>query len=123
LGGDIRLNAPIERIVTAEGKVTGIQRESGQREAFEIVVSNADIGHTYNSLLSHDVLGATTRREDSEMSHSMSVVLIYFGTRKKYPNLAQHNVIFGLRYKELLEVFLIEVSGRRFFALPSRALP
>jgi phytoene desaturase len=29
--------------------------------------------------------------------------LIYFGTKKTYPNLAHHNVIFGPRYKGLLD--------------------
>ena len=32
----------------------------------------------------------------------MSLFLIYFGTRRKYPNLQHHNVIFGPRYRELL---------------------
>jgi phytoene desaturase len=37
------------------------------------------------------------------MRHSMSLLLIYFGTRRRYPGLAHHNVIFGPRYRELLE--------------------
>lgn len=36
------------------------------------------------------------------MRHSMSLFLIYFGTRRKYPGLAHHNIIFGPRYRELL---------------------
>jgi phytoene desaturase len=32
----------------------------------------------------------------------MSLFLIYFGTRRQYPNLLHHNIIFGPRYKELL---------------------
>ena len=32
----------------------------------------------------------------------MSLFLIYFGTKRKYPNLQHHNVIFGPRYRELL---------------------
>jgi phytoene desaturase len=36
------------------------------------------------------------------MRHSMSLFLIYFGTRRRYPGLAHHNVIFGPRYRELL---------------------
>jgi phytoene desaturase len=33
----------------------------------------------------------------------MSLFLIYFGTRKKYPNLLHHNIIFAPRYRELLQ--------------------
>ena len=32
----------------------------------------------------------------------MSLFLIYFGTRRRYPNLLHHNIIFGPRYRELL---------------------
>ena len=33
----------------------------------------------------------------------MSLFLIYFGTNRKYENLAHHNVLFGPRYKGLLD--------------------
>ena len=32
----------------------------------------------------------------------MSLFLIYFGTRRRYPNLLHHNIIFGPRYRALL---------------------
>ena len=32
----------------------------------------------------------------------MSLFLIYFGTKKQYPDLLHHNIIFGPRYRELL---------------------
>jgi phytoene desaturase len=37
------------------------------------------------------------------MSYGMSLFLIYFGTRKLFPDLQHHNVIFGPRYRELLQ--------------------
>ena len=36
------------------------------------------------------------------MRWSMSLFLIYFGTDRKYPDLAQHSIIFGPRYQGLL---------------------
>ena len=32
----------------------------------------------------------------------MSLFVIYFGTRRRYPQLAHHDILFGPRYKELL---------------------
>ena len=37
------------------------------------------------------------------MRHSMSLFLIYFGTERRHPHLAHHNVMFGPRYRELLD--------------------
>jgi phytoene desaturase len=33
----------------------------------------------------------------------MSLFLIYFGTKKQYPDMAHHTVLFGPRYRELLK--------------------
>ncbi|MCG3205119.1 MAG: Phytoene desaturase (lycopene-forming) [Elusimicrobia bacterium] len=115
LGGDIRLSSPVEKIVTTGGRVTGIQTESGQREIFDGVVSDADVVHTYAHLLSQEPLAQAAAKKTQTMRHSMSLFLIYFGTRKRYPHLAHHNVIFGPRYKELLEdIFLKGVLADDF---------
>src|SRR5690606_525866 len=34
--------------------------------------------------------------------HSMSLFVLYFGTRRAYPKLVHHNVMFGPRYREHL---------------------
>ena len=44
-----------------------------------------------------------TRNRLQRMAYSMSLFLIYFGTRRQYPNLLHHNIIFGPRYRELLK--------------------
>src|SRR3989442_8673659 len=36
------------------------------------------------------------------MGWSMSLFLVYFGTRRRYPELAHHTVVFGPRYEGLL---------------------
>jgi phytoene desaturase len=101
LGGEIRLNTPVRRIAIGDGKVNGVTTDSGY-EAFDLVVSNADVMHTYDRLLGDEPGLARTRHRLRRMAYSMSLFLIYFGTRRQYPNLLHHNIIFGLRYRELL---------------------
>jgi phytoene desaturase len=101
LGGELRLNTPVEAIATGVGKVKGIVTAAGQ-EDFDLVVSNADVVHTYDWLLRDDAGATRMRRRLKRMTYSMSLFLIYFGTRRQYPNLLHHNIIFGPRYKELL---------------------
>ncbi|HEX6801468.1 MAG TPA: phytoene desaturase [Candidatus Binatia bacterium] len=102
LGGEIRYNAEISRIVTRDGAVAGLQTKTGREEPFALAVSNADVVHTYDRLLKAEPRAATMRRKLGRKKYSMSLFLIYFGTNRKYPNLQHHNVVFGPRYRELL---------------------
>lgn len=102
LGGRIELNAPVEKILTAQGRVTGV-RVKGENISFDHVVSNADVVHTYRKLLGEEPLVKKTGARLGKMHHSMSLFLIYFGTKKSYPEIAHHTVLFGPRYKELLK--------------------
>lgn len=106
LGGVIHLNTEIDQVLEKDQKITGIRTKKGETHPLDIVVSNADVMHTYSNLLSesHEVKAQTKRLE--KMKYSMSLFLIYFGTKKQYPEMAHHTVLFGPRYKELLhEIF------------------
>jgi phytoene desaturase len=106
LGGVIHLNTEIDQVLEKDQKIIGIRTKKGETHALDIVVSNADVMHTYANLLSesHEVKAQTKRLE--KMKYSMSLFLIYFGTKKQYPEMAHHTVLFGPRYKELLhEIF------------------
>lgn len=102
-GGELRLESPIEEIATSSGRVTGVVTTARGFEPFDLVVSNADVAHTYSTLLRKEPLAASSAKRVSSMSHSMSLFLIYFGTTRQYPELAHHNVLFGPRYQGLLD--------------------
>jgi phytoene desaturase len=102
LGGEIRLNAEIAEIETSNGVVQAIVGKSGQREEIDVVASNADVFHTYDALLKKEFRAAAMRKRLARSAYSMSLFLIYFGTRRQYQNVLHHNIIFGPRYRELL---------------------
>ena len=101
-GGRIHLNAGVREIATQDGRVRGVVTEKGGFEPFDAVVSNADVMETYSKLLSREPLAQSETRRLNRSHWSMSLFLIYFGTRKQYPNIAHHSVIFGPRYRGLL---------------------
>lgn len=103
LGGKLHLNSELKKIETSNGKVDGIWTHDGQFLSADLVVSNADIVHTYEKLLSGNAIAERKAQQVKAMRQSMSLFLIYFGTNKQYPEIAHHNVIFGPRYKDLLE--------------------
>ncbi len=48
----------------------------------------------------------------------MSLFVIYFGTDKKYENMAHHEIIMGKRYKPLLdEIFVNKTSPKIFLSI------
>jgi len=100
-GGEVRLNSPVRRI-TVEGRKHHLTTDAGT-EAFDIVVSNADLHHTYADLYRDEPRATKTARRLERMSWSMSLMVIYFGTRIRYPDLAHHTILFGPRYKGLLD--------------------
>ncbi len=102
LGGELWLGCDVDRILTRGGRVCGLAARDGWQAPFEIVASNADVVHTYGRLLREEPRAAATAGRLRRMRQSMSLFLIYFGTRRRHPQLAHHNVMFGPRYRELL---------------------
>jgi phytoene desaturase len=102
LGGELRLGCDVDRILTRNGRVSGLASSDGWQAPFEVVASNADVVHTYGRLLRDEPRAAAPAARLRRMRHSMSLFLIYFGTRRRHPHLAHHNVLFGPRYRELL---------------------
>jgi phytoene desaturase len=102
LGGTLRLGCDVEAIETAGGRVTGVRARDGWREGFDLVVSNADVVHTYRRLLAAEPEAAPATARLLRRRYGMSLFLVYFGTRRRHPQLAHHTVLFGPRYRGLL---------------------
>lgn len=102
LGGELRLNANVDEILTEDATVTGVKLKDGEIISSCYVASNADVVHTYKHLLREHPPAQSAARKLERSDHSMSLFLIYFGVKGKYTDLAHHTILFGPRYKELL---------------------
>lgn len=102
LGGQLRLSSEVDEVLAKNGKVTGV-RVGGEVQNFDLVVSNADVVHSYSHLLRKNQQVEPSRRKVLRQSQSMSLFLIYFGTKRQYPSLAHHNILFGRSYRKLLD--------------------
>lgn len=105
LGGEIRLSAPVRgiRLLTREGRTLHAVSTSGRdEELFDLVISNADVHHTYSRLYSGVPAAQRTQRKLEQSEWSMSLFVLYFGTDRPY-DLAHHTVLFGPRYEGLLK--------------------
>lgn len=105
LGGTLHLNTPVEKIVTSNGRASGVVA-GGLTHGFDMVASNGDVVHTYRTLLGGDPRGRDEGARLAGKRHSMSLFVIYFGLKRKHPQIRHHSVLFGPRYRELIaEIF------------------
>jgi len=102
-GGTIRLNAPVSRILVEDDAAVGVEIASGEEIRSDIVVSNADALWAYDHLLPGRKLKRWSKKKLSKMKHSMSLVVWYFGTHKRYEGVEPHTILLGPRYKGLLK--------------------
>lgn len=103
-GGHIHLNAEIDEILVENGTAKGVRLKNGDVHKSDAVVSNADVAFTYKNLIDSTHRRKYTDRKIERTKYSMSLFVIYFGTKKRYTDagLAHHNIILGERYKGLL---------------------
>ncbi len=102
-GGTLRLNAEVTAIPVENGRATGAVLADGTRLDADIVVSNGDVATTYMSLIDARHRSRNSDARFRRMRHSMSLFVIHFGTRRRYPDIAHHTIILGPRYRGLLD--------------------
>lgn len=104
LGGKVLLNTEAREIVTDGRRVKGVRLPDGSVETADVVVSNGDVAHTYRYLIPEQYRRKYTNRRLDRIAYSMSLVVIYFGTRRRYldSKFHHHNIILNQRYRGLL---------------------
>ncbi|MGX7925578.1 phytoene desaturase [Tsuneonella sp. HG094] len=103
LGGTIRLHDPVKRVHTIGTIATEVETQSGWRERFHAVASNADIMHSYRDLLGQTKRGADQAKSLARKRFSPSLFVVHFGVEGTWPGIPHHTILFGPRYKGLLE--------------------
>jgi phytoene desaturase len=105
LGGRIRFNAPVRRILTRGRRAVGVVLQDGEKIEADLVVSNADYVHTYGELLAPEDRFWHSDLRLKRTRLSMSLFVAYFGFRARGDEgerLRHHNVLLSPRYEELL---------------------
>ncbi len=102
-GVEVRLGTTVDKIETANGRVSGVRLDGGETVSADVIVSNADPLHLYRHMLDDKDRRWGARLKTKYMRKSMGLYVLYFGTRKQYPDVAHHTIWLGARYRELLD--------------------
>ncbi|MDX1616987.1 MAG: phytoene desaturase family protein, partial [Candidatus Promineifilaceae bacterium] len=96
-GGRFHYNSEVQEILVDGDRVTGIRLADGAEHQADHIVSNADVAFTYLNLIpaKHRGLRNSDLRYQRLTRYSMSLFVIYFGTKRRYNDgkLAHHNII------------------------------
>ena len=103
IGGTLRLGDPVTAIETLGDRVTGVTTQSGWTMQADAVAANSDIMHTYRDLLKTSRSGQRTKTSLEKKRYSPSLFVVHFGIKGAWPGIPHHMILFGPRYKGLLD--------------------
>jgi phytoene desaturase len=92
----------VAEILLQDGRAAGVRLSDGEAIAADIVVSNADVAHTYGTLLQRHPRRRWTDRRIARARYSMSLFVWYFGTSRRFEEVYHHTMVLGPRYAGLL---------------------
>ena len=110
-GGDLRFGVEVDEITVKDGRATGVRLTDGEMLRADIVVSNADAGHTYQRLLRKSPRGRWTDARLKRTRWSNGLFVWYFGTegtRDMWPEIGHHTILNGPRYAGLVHDIFIK---------------
>jgi phytoene desaturase len=103
LGGTMRLGDPVTAIGTVGDRASDVTCASGWTDRFDAVASNGDIVHSYRDLLGGNQRGQRRGRALMKKRFSPSLFVVHFGIEGTWPGIPHHMILFGPRYKGLLD--------------------
>jgi phytoene desaturase (3,4-didehydrolycopene-forming) len=87
-GATFRFNTGVRKILLGPKGARGVELDSGEELEADVVVSNVDLVHTYNSLLPPDSYAKRLQNKDQ----TCSSISFYWGMKEIVPELGGHNV-------------------------------
>jgi len=101
IGITVRLGSTVDQIVVEHGVAQGVVLSTGERIEADLVVSDADPQFLYSRMIAKPSL--VPRMKLKYAQSSMGLFVLYFGTTKRFEDVAHHTIWFGDRYRELLQ--------------------
>jgi len=97
-------NAEVTEILTENKKVKGIKINNSKIINSDYVICNSDPPNVYNNLIkSKEDYGFLFKQKIKRMDYSMGLFVYYFGSKKKYSDVAHHTIYFGETYEKHLD--------------------
>jgi len=104
----IKTNCEVEKIEIENGKAFGVRLKNGEILPSDFVISNADAIETYRSLIDEEKRKNFSDKKLNKIEPSSSGFVLLLGVKKRFPNLAHHNIFFSDNYKSEFDAIFKE---------------
>ena len=114
-GIEILLNTDVREIMVSKddsNRVSGVITQDAKQISVDRVICNGDPPTIYAEMLPAHKGKRKKALPDKVTRYSMGLYVLFFGTKKTYPNIAHHTIWMGKRYKELLH----DIFNRKILA-------
>lgn len=101
-GIDIQLNTTVERLQVTGGRVTALITDQQRSLKCDLAVSNVDPKHLYKNMLAQSEQTLLAKMKTQYAKLSMGLYVLFFGTTRKFEDIAHHTIWLGKRYRSLL---------------------
>ena len=102
LGVKIQLNTPVEEILFAGRRATGVRTAQGEQRA-DAVVLNADFANAMSKLVPDRRRHRWSDAKLAKKSYSCSTFMLYLGVEGRFDQLAHHNIYVARDYRRNLD--------------------
>ena len=100
-GVKIKINTEVKEFVLENNKISKIITNNEEIVNFDLVVCNANPPMVYSKLLNKHNFNRPFKKEKN-LLYSMGLFVLFFGTTKKYNEVAHHTIWMTERFKSLL---------------------
>ncbi len=108
MGVTLRTNAAVEEILISQGRTHGVRLKGGETVTGDLVISNADLPYTYQSLIPQEQRKVYSDQRIQNMSYACSGYLLYLGVDKVYTNVRHQALYFSEDYRATLDAIFKE---------------
>ncbi len=97
----IKKNTDVKEILFDKNKAVGVKTDKGEKILADKIILNSDPAYSYKYLIKSKKKWKDKKIDN--LDYSMGLFVVYFGTKKKYNNIAHHTIWMGKRYEGLLK--------------------
>ncbi|MEC8882245.1 MAG: phytoene desaturase family protein [Pseudomonadota bacterium] len=84
-------------------RVMGVTTSDNEFHPCNYIISNTDPHYLYKHLLPKTAINLSAKIKNRFTKKSMGLFILFFGTKKQYPNIKHHTISLSPRYKTLLK--------------------